>query len=57
MPTKREQIIFEALDIITSKPLGIRYSELCQNINQKLADIKLNYIKSIIVNLDKTNHD
>jgi hypothetical protein len=57
MPTNREQIISIAIEIIESRPDGIRCSELCQKLGKKLPDIKASYLLNIIVKLDQLEPD
>ncbi len=57
MPTIRENIISAALHIIELKPDGIRFSELCRQIERELPLISPHYIKDIIVLLDQLRDD
>ena len=53
MPTKREKVIKQTLEILENRPNGIRYSELFKEIRNKLPDIPENTIHGTIWNLDK----
>lgn len=53
MPTQREKIIKQALEILENRPNGIRYSELFKEIKSKLPDVPENTIHGTIWNLDK----
>ena len=47
MPTQREIIIKQVLEILQDRPNGIRYSELVKEIKSKLVDIPENTIHGI----------
>ncbi len=53
MPTQREKIIKKALEILESRPNGIRYSELFREIKNQLPEIPENTIHGTIWDLDK----
>ncbi len=52
MPTKKEQIISKAVEIIKSAPEGIRYYDLARAVNKELPEIKKDTIFTYIWNLD-----
>jgi len=53
--TRQEQIRVKALEIISSTPKGIRYSELMNRIHEDMPEIPENTIAGSIWNLDAVN--
>jgi len=53
MSTQREKIISKALEILESRPNGIRYSELFREIKSQLPEVPENTIHGTIWDLDK----
>lgn len=53
MPTQRERIISKAIEILTSNPKGVRYSDLLRAIHEELPDIPIKSIPAQMSNLDK----
>jgi len=51
MPTKREQIVPSALEIIKSEPEGIRYKELVKRVQKEFPDTPVNTIHGIVWDL------
>lgn len=52
MATQRERIISKAIDILTSAPNGVRYSELVREIHQEFPEIPVKSIPATIWNLE-----
>ena len=52
MATQRERIISKAIDILTSAPNGVRYSELVREIHQEFPEIPGKSIPATIWNLE-----
>jgi len=53
MPTQREKIIRKTLEILESRPEGIRYSGLFREIKNSLPEVPENTIHGTIWDLDK----
>ena len=54
MPTYKERIESQALEILKNSPEGVRYSELKNRIKASLPDANINHIRGTIWNLDVT---
>jgi len=52
MPTSRERIRAQALEILAESPKGVRYSELMREVQENLPGIPLNTITGSLWNLD-----
>lgn len=55
MPTKREQIISKALEILDKNPEGVRFSQLVNKVSTELPGINVNTIWGSVWDLDKTH--
>ncbi|MEO0116668.1 MAG: hypothetical protein ABIK97_03885 [candidate division WOR-3 bacterium] len=53
MPTRKEEIITKAIEILKSNPNGLRYSELVNQIKQAFPEIPKNTIQGTIWNLER----
>lgn len=51
-PTRRAQIRERAIEIITSEPLGVRYSALVNRIHEEFPEIPINTIHGNVWDLD-----
>jgi hypothetical protein len=54
MPTRRERIQSQAIEILRNNPQGVRYSRLLSLIKERLPEISSNTIRGTIWNLDVT---
>jgi hypothetical protein len=57
MATQKEKIVKKALEILESRPNGIRYADLVREIKNQLPEVPVNTIHGAIWDLDKKNSE